>query len=71
MCHMKTKTGQYNKAMERTQGYCLYCLGMGRGFRFLKNKHSKFTTLQKKYIISIINKYKLLNTILYLNNNKQ
>ena len=37
-------------------------------FPFLETKnHSKFTTLQKKYIALIINQYKLLDTTFYLN----
>ena len=29
----------------------LYCLKISRGFRFLKQKTTEFTTLQKKYIV--------------------
>ena len=46
----------------------LDCLEMGHSLRFLEKKDSKFTTLQKKDVILIINKYKLLNAIFQKNN---
>ena len=74
VCHTSTKTRQQYEAMERTPCYCfaiepIVLLKNESRFSFLKTKnHSKFTTLQKKYIVSIINKYKLLSSIFYLNN---
>ena len=47
----------------------LYCLEMGRGFRFLKKrKDNKFTTQQQKDINLLLNKYKIMNTVFWLNN---
>ena len=60
--------------MERTQCYCfaiepIVLFQDELQFPFHKTKNrSKFTALQKKYIVLIINKYKLLSTIFYLNN---
>ena len=46
----------------------MYCLKISRGFRFSKQKkHRKFTTLQNKYLVLIINKYQLLSTTFCLN----
>ena len=62
--------------MERTQCCCfaiepIVLFNNESRFPFLETKnHSKFTTSQKKYIVLIINKYKLSSTIFYLNNKK-
>ena len=62
--------------MERTHSYCfaiepIVLFKNKSRLPFLNTKgHSKVTTLQKKYIVLIISKYKLLSTIFYLNNKK-
>ena len=60
--------------MERTHSYCfaiepIVLFKNKSRLPFLNTKgHSKVTTLQKKYIVLIMNKYKLSSAIFYLNN---
>ena len=72
----KNEDAPVGRSDTKAQCYCfatepMVLLKKKSRFPFFEIKnHTKFTTLQNKYIVLIINKYKLLSTIFYLNNKK-
>ena len=72
----KNEDTPVGRSDRKAQCYCfatepMVLLKKKSRFPFFEIKnHTKFTTLQNKYIVLIINKYKLLSTTFYLNNKK-